>query len=136
MLIPIILVLALLAPEQPAGGARDWAWFRAANAARGWWVTEGRASVELTQGRLEARLYDQADPEFLRLELRGQTQGGEFIVHVRVEATDHDPEFTVSGRLKRYCGPTGGREVLLLTDGSEAIGLFRDLPAGAKCTPA
>ncbi len=136
MLISILLVLASLAPAQPAGGARDWSWFRATNAARGWWLTEGRASVELTQGRLEARLYDQADPEFLRLQLRGRTKGGALIVQVRVEATDHDSEFTVSGRLKRYCGLTGGREVLLLTDGSEAIGLSRELPAGAKCAPA
>jgi hypothetical protein len=132
----MLFVLALLGGWQPNYTSREWAWFRAASTDKTWWITEGRGQVVLAQGRFDAELYDENKPTFLRLRLRGDVSGRDIKVRVRVEESD-SPEFTLSGRLRRHCWPAGGgREVLLLSDGSETIGLFRELSANARCTPA
>jgi len=88
----------------------------------------------MSGGKFDARLYDKDDSRFLRLTIRGSTTKGVTTAQVRVEESD-TPEFDVSGRLQRFCGPKkDGREVLLLSDGTQVIGLVRELSASVPCT--
>lgn len=136
MFTTIALAVTVLAGWQPTSAPREWAWFRASSADRSWFLTQGRATVEIAGGRFEAMLYDKDDPQFRRVHLRGTATVRTVNARVRVEESD-TPEFNVSGRLRRLCWSAGGgRELLLLSDGSETIGLFRELPVSATCRPA
>jgi hypothetical protein len=98
-------------------------------------MTEGAASVTMRTGTFEALLYDEADST-LRLTIRGSTTNGVIAARVRVAESDVG-DFKVSGRLRRLCWPkSGGREVLLLDDGTQVIGLVRELNSSSPCTPA
>ena len=132
----ILTVLALL----PGGGntatqEADWAWFRSTSIGTSWWMTEGRAQVTGADTKFEARLYDKADPKFLRLTVWGSTVNGTTRVRVRVEESDRE-EFALSGQLRRVCWANGGgRETLLLSDGTEVVGLVRELDRSVACKP-
>jgi hypothetical protein len=111
----------------------EWSWFRATTAANDWWITRGRADVTMTGGTFAATLWEGNEQKFARLSLKGAIRHGVAKVRVTVNNTDVDP-FPTSGKLRRFCWDGGGREELVLSDGSEVIGLFREL-FGGRCVP-
>jgi hypothetical protein len=128
--------LVLFGDLQAVEPPRDWAWFRATTTNTAWWVTEGQASVQLSRDRFEAKLYDKSDSDFLRASLIGGVVGREIKARVRIESSD-TPEYQTVGHLRRFCWRAGGgREVILFTNGNDTIGLAREFPLQAKCTPA
>ena len=135
--IAAVLGIALLQSAAAASftAAADWAWFRTVSTGTEWWITQGKGDVSFSGERFEATLRDGDDPNFVRLSLRGSTSGGVVKARVTVESSDA-PVFNVSGRLKRLCWqPQGGREILILTDGLDVIGLVRELSPSAACKP-
>lgn len=130
------VALTILVETGSSAQTAEWAWVRSVSTGTAWWTTEGKATVTTAAGKFEAHLYDEADPTFLRLTIRGSTAKGVTTARVRVEASDVE-DFEVSGRLRRFCWSTkGGRELLLLGDGAQVIGLVRELSASMPCTPA
>ena len=132
----LVAMAILVSDTDTSAQAADWAWFRSVSTNSVWFTTEGQGAVILGVGKFEARLYDKSDSTFLRLTIRGSTTKGVTTARVRVEQSDVE-DFEVSGRLRRFCWPKrGGREVLLLSDGAQVIGLARELGAAMPCTPA
>ena len=133
-------VLALTALQVliaiPAATSETWAWFRTVSTGTEWWVTNGKGEVDLSDSRFKATLRDAEDPQFTRLSLNGSVLRG--LVKARVTVHESDaPAFEVSGRLKRLCwSGGGGREILLLTNGQDAVGLVRELALSIPCKPA
>jgi hypothetical protein len=114
--------------------AETWTWFRSASEGKEWWITKGQGDVDFSGGAFRATLRDGEDGS-VRLSLRGTFSNGSVRARATVAETDNPP-FAVSGRLRRFCWPTGGREILILTDRAEAIGLFRELAPSKACKPA
>ena len=136
MVRPSLLVACLFVSATAAAAqTREWGWFRSVSTGSAWDATGGKGTVTLGEGKFEAELFDKEHPMFRRLTVRGLTKGGLTSARVRVEESDV-PDFEVTGRLRRLCWRGGGREVLLLTDGTQVIGLVRELNASQRCTPA
>jgi hypothetical protein len=132
----VIVALTLLLPQKPsAAQVTEWAWFRSVSTGTSWWTTDGKAEVNLAGKRFEAKLRDSANPTFVRLSLRGSTSNGVTTARVRVESSDAD-DFEVSGRLRRLCWGKGGREIIILTNGVDVVGLVRELNESSSCKPA
>jgi hypothetical protein len=120
--------------------AEEWGWFRASAEGHpdGWWVLHGRTQVERTNGRFKAVLHDSEDYSDIRQTLRGTIAGGR--VRARVTTLGSDAQdYNVSGTLKRQCWPGNnfngsGREIIILINGKESIGLMRTL-WGRSCKP-
>jgi hypothetical protein len=128
----IVLICALLCGAFSSSASADtWTWFRSVTATE-WWVTNGQGDVDFSGGVFSASLRDGQDKSE-RLSLKGSMSEG--LVTARVKVNDTDlPSFRVSGRLKRLCWSKGaGREILILTDRAQVIGLFRELPSSGTC---
>jgi hypothetical protein len=119
-----------------ASPAETWTWFRTVSTGTEWWITQGKGEVDFSDSRFKATLRDAENPEFTRLSLQGSVTRG--LVKARVTVVESDaPVFEVSGRLKRLCWPTGGgREILILTNGQDVVGLVRELGPSMPCKPA
>ena len=101
-----------------------------------WYVTRGKAAVQVREGRVDAELFDESDPSLRRASFSGTVSGNTFTVEVQIDHTDLRP-FSATGRLRRLCWNSGGgREVLILSNGLESISLTRELDVGSGCTPA
>ncbi len=123
---------------QPALGAEQWSWFRAASAGEplDWWLLHGKADVTISRSHFEVILHDASEPQMVRYTLVGVISNNRVKATVTTEASDM-PDEEVTGRLRRLCSRQGGsRELLLLTDGVNVIGLVRGVARGAPCKPA
>jgi hypothetical protein len=120
----------------PVGAAETWIWFRTVSTGTDWWLTKGQGDIEISDSVFKATLRDGEDPQFTRLSLQGSVSAGLVTARVTVHESDA-PTVEVSGRLKRMCWPkAGGREVLILTNGEQVIGLHRELDPSTPCKPA
>jgi hypothetical protein len=72
---------------------------------------------------------------FVRVTLKSSIVSGSVSAKATVQNSDVSPP-TVTGRLRRFCWTTGGREILVLTDGADVISLFRELRNAEPCKPA
>jgi hypothetical protein len=109
-----------------AAPAETWIWYRTVSTDTEWWTESGNGEVSLLGNQFRARLGQGQDPLDTRFSLRGSVSGG--LVTARVTFQESDaPVVEVSGRLKRLCWiKGGGREILILTNGEQVIGLFRE----------
>jgi hypothetical protein len=133
--LPLLALAAFLFAPAPvqAQAPSEWSWFRAASAANDWWITRGRADVSISGSAFTATLWEGNAQSFARLALKGTLRGARVQVKVTINNSDQDP-FYLTGHLKRTCWDlNSGREELVLTDGSEVIGLFREIH-GSHCT--
>lgn len=128
-----ILTCALLCFAFASTASADtWTWFRSVTTDTEWWSTNGQGDVDFSGGMFRALLRDGGDKSE-RLSLIGSVSEGMVTARVKAKETDK-PIFRVSGRLKRLCwSKGGGREILILTDSVEVIGLFRELPSTVTC---
>jgi hypothetical protein len=127
-----VAILQLSAPV-PSGAVADWGWFSTVSTGSEWRVTQGKGDVSISGGRFVATLRDADPPQFARLTLRGSMLRGVVKARVTVESSDV-PEFQVSGRFRRLCWEAkGGREILILTNGLDVIGLVRELSPSVPC---
>jgi hypothetical protein len=112
--------------------AETWTWFRSVSTGTEWWSTGGKGDVDLSGSLFKATLRDGED-QTTRLALQGSVSGG--LVRARVTVLESDaPVAEVSGRLKRLCwSKGGGREILILTNGEQVVGLFRELDPSRPC---
>jgi hypothetical protein len=133
-LVTLVAWFHILSSASSQASAETWTWFRSVTTEAEWWTTRGQGDVDFSGGVFSATLRDGNDKS-LRLSLRGSVSEG--LVHARATVADTDaPTLRVSGRLKRFCWRTGGgREVLILTDRAQVIGLFRELAPSQSCKP-
>jgi hypothetical protein len=137
---PAAIVLALTSLQVlaalPAAPSETWAWFRTVSTGTDWWITEGKGDVNFSGSRFKATLRDAENPEDTRLLLQGSVSGRFVKAPVKVVESD-TPVFEVSGRLKRLCWPIGGgRDILILTNGRDVVGLVKELGPSMSCKPA
>jgi hypothetical protein len=134
IVLPAAVVLFHFLCSSPLESAETWTWFRSVTTGTEWWTTKGQGDVDFSSGKFSATLHDGEDNS-VRLSLTGSVSDGVVQARVTVLDTD-DPPFRLSGRLKRFCwSKGGGREVLILTDRAEVIGLFRELTPSRACKP-
>ena len=120
----------------PAAPDETWAWFRTVSTGTEWWVTQANGDVSFSGRLFNATLRDGQDPKFTRLSLQGSVAGGTVKAPVTVLESDA-PVVELSGRLKRLCWARGGgRDVLILTNGEQVVGLVRELGPSMPCKPA
>jgi hypothetical protein len=120
----------------PAAPTETWAWFRTVSTGTEWWTTQGKGDINLSGSGFKATLRDAENPEFTRLSLQESVSRGLVKARVTVLESD-DPVFEVTGRLKRLCWTAGGgREILILTNGRDVVGLVRELGSTMPCKPA
>jgi hypothetical protein len=128
-----VLVSLHILSSLSLASAEPWSWFRSVSTGKEWWTTTGQGDVDFSGGVFIATLRDGKDGS-VRLSLRGSLSEGLVKARATVPETD-EPPFQVSGRLKRFCWPTAGREILILTDRAQAIGLSRELAPSKACKP-
>jgi hypothetical protein len=130
----MVLALTSLQTVGATPAATDtWTWFRSVSTGSEWWTTQGKGDVNISRGVFSATLRDGDDPRFTRLSLAGSVSGGLVKARVTVQESD-DPVVEVTGRLRLLCWATkGGRQVLMLTNGEQVVGLFRDLDPSLPC---
>ena len=135
--IAALVVTLQLAQSLTAESAETttWQWFQATTDARGWFITQGKATVSVADAKFSAELRDVDHESFVRVTLKGSIVGGSVSAKATVQNSDVSST-TVTGRLRRFCWTTGGREILVLTDGADVISLFRELRKGEPCKAA
>lgn len=117
-----------------SASADTWIWFRSVTTGSEWWPSTGQGDVHFSRGVFKATLRDGTDKSE-RIVLTGSVSNGVVTARGDVLGTD-EPPLRVSGRLKRLCWEKGGgREILILTDHAEVIGLFRELTSAQQCKP-
>ncbi|MGH8457102.1 MAG: hypothetical protein ACRETE_08955 [Stenotrophobium sp.] len=135
---------AVLAPTLNASAAAtdaqtEWAWYRATTSGDPngitWFVTQGRASIQLSGSQLTGKLYDGKIQNLLRQEIRGTLRGRMVVLHVVNNGTDASDDI-FRGTLERLCyDEHSGQEFVLLRSGPSFIGLAREIHGIAKCQP-
>ena len=113
-------------PSVPAAALPTWTWFRSVSTGTEWWITRGKGYVDLSGSLVKATLQDGEDPQSTRLSLERSVVSG--VVRARLTILETDaPDVEISGRLKRFCWKGGGREILILENGGDVVGVFREL---------
>jgi len=131
VMVAVTLLSTLWASPEgaPAQAAEEWGWFSAVSAVDKWYVSQGKASVEISGKRLTAKLL--RDDGTVHIVLSGTLQNGQLAVTANEMESDSPPR-RLQGIVKtaKWADGAGGRRAVLLIEtgvvGGLVIGLTKE----------
>jgi hypothetical protein len=126
--IPVLMVLA--SPGRPA---TSWRWYLALSEHDRWSLSEGPASVVITDDSITAEFRDASDNSRIHLRLGGTVRDDSARVTVTLLGADAEP-FPAAGKFQRLCSLGHGRELIMLVAEGGALGITRDAPCDDTAT--
>ncbi len=121
-----------ISPEgTPAQAAEEWGWFSAVSAVDKWYVSQGKASVDVSGKRLTAKLL--RDDGTVHIVLSGTLQNGQLTVTATEMESDSPPR-RLQGNVEtvKWVDGAGGRRSVLLVETGVAGGLVIGLTKETK----